>query len=69
MFAASQGHGSFSKAASEAKIGVGLANTSFNADDVLFGMGIAAIAGLALAVLLGWMERRFDETEQKRTPS
>jgi multisubunit Na+/H+ antiporter MnhE subunit len=40
----------------------------FEANDVLIGMGIAAIVGLAFAVLLGWMEKRFDEGEQRTQP-
>jgi hypothetical protein len=34
----------------------------FDADDVLLGIGIAAVAGIAVSAFLGWLETRFDES-------
>lgn len=40
----------------------------FDSDAVLLGMGIAAVAGFALAALLWWLDNRYEQTHPPQIP-
>ena len=40
----------------------------FDTDAVLLGIGIAAVAGVALSVFLWWLEGRFEEQPGQQQP-